>query len=84
VVKSKKAESHRMKRYWEIISDNLKQSQLELGCLSALHCEGRTIWIADAHRGGGRRPVVRMRQLNNFSIAFAMAGAHDLEQKLPV
>jgi hypothetical protein len=32
---------------------------LELGCVSALDCEGRTIWIADAHRGDGKRFVVR-------------------------
>jgi len=28
------------------------------GCVSALDCEGRTIWIADAHRGDGKRFVV--------------------------
>jgi hypothetical protein len=26
---------------------------------SVLDCEGRTIWIADAHRGEGKRFVVR-------------------------
>jgi hypothetical protein len=26
---------------------------------SVLDCEGRTIWIADAHRGDGKRFVVR-------------------------
>jgi hypothetical protein len=29
------------------------------GCVSAVDCEGRTIWIADAHRGDGNRFVVR-------------------------
>jgi len=29
------------------------------GCVSALDSEGRTIWIADAHRGDGKRFVVR-------------------------
>jgi hypothetical protein len=29
------------------------------GCISALDCEGRTIWIADAHRDDGKRFVVR-------------------------
>jgi hypothetical protein len=30
-----------------------------LGYVSAVDCEGRTIWIADAHRGDGKRFVVR-------------------------
>jgi hypothetical protein len=32
---------------------------MELGCVSALDSEGRTIWIADAHCDDGRRFVVR-------------------------
>jgi hypothetical protein len=28
----------------------LSKSRLELGCVSAVDCEGRTIWIANAHR----------------------------------
>jgi hypothetical protein len=31
---------------------------MELGCVSAVDCNGRTIWIADAHRGDGKRFVV--------------------------
>jgi hypothetical protein len=31
---------------------------MELGLRSALGREGRTIWIADAHRGDGKRFVV--------------------------
>jgi hypothetical protein len=31
---------------------------LELGWVSATDSEGRTIWIADAHRGDGKRLVV--------------------------
>jgi hypothetical protein len=30
-----------------------------LGCVSAIDSNGRTIWIADAHRGDGQRFVVR-------------------------
>jgi hypothetical protein len=30
-----------------------------LGCVSALDLEGRTIWIADAHRGDGKRFVIK-------------------------
>ena len=29
-----------------------------MGWVSALDCEGRTIWIVDAHRGDGKRFVV--------------------------
>jgi hypothetical protein len=43
----------------EIIADNLKKRCWSLGCVSAIDSEGRTIWIADAHRGDGKRYVVR-------------------------
>ena len=46
-------------KYWEIIADNLKKAGWSWGCVSALDSEGRTFWIADAHRGDGRRFVVR-------------------------
>jgi hypothetical protein len=45
--------------YWEIIADNLSKSGCSWGCVSAMDSEGRTIWIADAHRGDGKRFVVR-------------------------
>jgi hypothetical protein len=38
-------------KYWEIIADNLHNAGWSLGWVSALDVEGRTIWIADAHRG---------------------------------
>ena len=41
-------------KYWEIIADNLKKAGWSLGYVSAVDCEGRTIWIADAHRDGKR------------------------------
>ncbi len=46
-------------KYREIIADNLSKAGWSLGCVSAIDCEGRTIWIADAHRGDGKRFVVR-------------------------
>jgi hypothetical protein len=36
---------------------------MELGYMSAVDSEGRTIWIADAHRGDGKRFVVRADEL---------------------
>jgi hypothetical protein len=44
--------------YWEIITDNLSKAGWSWGCVSALDCEGRTIWIVDAHRDDGKRFVV--------------------------
>jgi hypothetical protein len=46
-------------KYWEIIADNLHDAGWSLGWVSALDCEGRTIWIVDAHRDDGKRFVVR-------------------------
>jgi hypothetical protein len=33
--------------------------RLELGCVATVDSNGRTIWIADAHRDNGKRFVVR-------------------------
>jgi hypothetical protein len=41
-----------------IIADNLSKACWSWGCVSAVDREGRTIWIADAHRGDGKRFVV--------------------------
>ena len=46
-------------KYWEIIADNIKRAGWSLGCVSTIDSNGRTIWIADAHRGDGKRFVVR-------------------------
>jgi len=43
---------------WEIIADNLRKAGWSWGCVSAIDSEGRTIWIADTHRGDGRRFIV--------------------------
>ena len=47
------------KRAQEIIADNLSKAGWSWGCVSAIDSKGRTIWIADAHRGDGKRFVVR-------------------------
>jgi hypothetical protein len=44
---------------WEIIANNLSKAGWSLGWVSALDCQGRTIWIADADRDNKRRFVVR-------------------------
>jgi hypothetical protein len=48
---------------WEIIADNLKKRGWSLGWVSAIDSEGRTIWIADAHRDNGKRFVVRSDEI---------------------
>jgi hypothetical protein len=45
-------------KYWEIIADNLSKAGWSWGCVSAFDSGARTIWIADAHRGDGKRFVV--------------------------
>ena len=46
-------------KHGEIIADNLSKAGWSLGWVSAIDSRGRTIWIADAHRGDGKRFVVR-------------------------
>jgi hypothetical protein len=50
-------------KYWEIIADNLHKAGGNLGWVSAVDCEGRTIGIADAHRDDGKRFIVRADEL---------------------
>ena len=51
----------------DIIAQNLKPHGWSLGRVSAVDCQGRTIWIADAHRGDGKRYVVRVdKKLSAF------------------
>jgi hypothetical protein len=53
-------------KYWEIIADNLKKRGWSLGWVSAIDCEGRTIWIADAHRDAKRFVVRADEKLTAF------------------
>ena len=45
--------------FGEMIADNLTKAGWSWGCVSAIDSNGRTFWIADAHRGNGKRFVVR-------------------------
>src|SRR5439155_19465563 len=62
-VERKRGTIERVKRYWEIIADNLSKAGWSWGCVSALNSSGRTIWIVDAHRDETRRFVVRADEL---------------------
>jgi hypothetical protein len=44
---------------WEIIAESLSKAGFSWGCVSTIDSNGRTIWIADAHRGDGKRFVAR-------------------------
>ena len=44
---------------WEVIADHLSRAGWRWGYVSAIDSEGRTNWIADAHRDDGKRFVVR-------------------------
>ena len=41
-----------------ITADGLNKAAWSLGWISAVDSQGRTIWIADAHRDDGKRFVV--------------------------
>ena len=43
---------------WEVVADNLSKAGWSLGCVSAIDSNGRTIWIADAHREDEKRVIV--------------------------
>jgi hypothetical protein len=57
--RTKKAQLCGVKRSWETIAENLSQAGWSWGCVSAIDSSGRTVWIADAHCGDGKRFVVR-------------------------
>jgi len=44
---------------WEVIADNLNKAGWSWGCVSGVDSNGRGIFVADAHRGDGRRFIVR-------------------------
>ena len=65
-------------KYWEIIADNLHKAGWSLGWVSALDCEGRTIWIVDAHRDDGKRYVVRADEKLTAFVELESANARPL------
>ena len=58
---------------WEIIADRLSEAGWSLGCVSAIDSNGRTIWIADAHRGDAdgetAAPPLRIEVVNANELA---------------
>jgi hypothetical protein len=50
-------------KYWETIADSLSKAGWSWGYVSGVDCSGRTIWIADAHCGDGKRYIVRADEM---------------------
>ena len=50
-------------KYWEIIADNLSAAGWTWGVVSAVNTDGKTVFVADAHRSDGRRFIVRADEL---------------------
>ena len=52
-----------LRRKWSTIitktADQLSKVGWSWGCVSAIDSNGRTIWVVGAHRGDGKRFVVR-------------------------
>jgi hypothetical protein len=44
-------------KYWEIIADKLSKAGWSWGWVSAMDSEGRTVFVADAHRNDFRLAV---------------------------
>jgi len=45
-------------KYWETIADNLSKAGWSWGWVSTINSNGQTIFVADAHRGDGKRFIV--------------------------
>jgi hypothetical protein len=62
-VERKSGRIRRVKRDWETIADNLSKAGWSWGCVATINSGGQTIFVADAHRGDGKRFVVRADEL---------------------
>jgi hypothetical protein len=45
-------------KFWEIIADNLSKAGWSWGCVLTVDSNGKTIFVADAHRDNGKRFIV--------------------------
>lgn len=47
-----------MKRYWEIIADDLSKAGWSWRCIATVDSDGRIIFVVDAHRDNEKRFIV--------------------------
>jgi len=52
-----------IRTYRGVIVDNLSKAGWSWGCVSAVDCKRRTIWITDAHRDDRKRYVVHADEI---------------------
>jgi hypothetical protein len=57
-----KRQNSRVKRYWEIVADNLSKAGWSWVCVATVDRAGRRIFVADTHRGDGKRYVVHAEE----------------------
>jgi hypothetical protein len=62
-----------------VIADNLTKAGWNLGWVSAVDRDGRTVWIADAHRDGKRFVVRANGKLTAFLELESAISAHAKE-----
>jgi hypothetical protein len=67
-----------------MIADNLSKAGWSWGCVSAVDAEGRTIWIADAHRDDGKRFVVRAGEKLTAFVSFCRCSGVPLRPTLVI
>jgi hypothetical protein len=60
--------------HWQRIADALREAGFSWGC--SVDREGRTIWIADAHRDDGKRFVVRADEKLTVFLDLESASRH--------
>jgi hypothetical protein len=53
------ASAHKQVKYWELVADKLSKAGWTWGSVATIDSNGRTIFVADAHRDDGRRFIVR-------------------------
>jgi hypothetical protein len=68
-------------KYWEIIADRLSKAGWSWGCVATINPKGQTIFVADAHRGDGKRFVVHADEIQTAFVELQRA-IHELAVSL--
>jgi hypothetical protein len=60
-------------KYWEIIADSLSKAGWSWGYSSTVRADGRSMFVADAHRDDGRRFIIHADELLTAFIELEIA-----------